>query len=67
MLHVKVIMNNAKVDEVKKDVGQFGDRQDKAELREQVMDTNVYKQDSVIRLRDIMAKVEADSGKNKLR
>ena len=39
---------NAKVDEVKKDVTQLGDKQDKVELREQVMATRVDNQDSYI-------------------
>ena len=57
---------NAKVDEVKKDVTQLGDKQDKVELREQVMVTRVDKQDSEIKeLRDRMAQMEADSGKGR--
>ena len=54
---------NAKVDEVKKDVKEIGDRQDSADLREQVRDTRVDKQDTEIAaLRERLARLEADSG-----
>ena len=59
---------NSKVDEVKKDVKEIADRQDKAELRDQVMDTRVSKQDNELQvLKERLAHLEADSGKHLLR
>ena len=59
---------NAKVEEVKKDLKEIGDKQDQAEIREQLRDTKVDTQAAEITaLKERMALLEANSGDKVLR
>ena len=61
-LDKKIKEVNAKVEEVKKDLKEIGDKQEQAELREQVRDTKVETQTAEITaLKERMALLEANS------
>ena len=67
-LDKKVKEVNAKVDEIKKDLKVMEDKQDQADLREQLRDTKVDSQAAqLVELRERMSKPEANSGPQILR
>ena len=67
-LDKKVKEVNAKVEEIKKDLKLMEEKQDQADLREQLRDTKVVSQATELEaLRERMAKLEADSGAQTLR